>query len=80
MSDYATRVDVAFHAAAFRDELDELLKRHNAQLLLGWNGKWAKLQVMFPQASQETVITIAETKKGGLIRYVMQEEEVPKKK
>lgn len=80
MSDYPTKVDVAFRASVFRDELDALLTRHNARLLLGWNGKWAKLQVMFPEASQETVVTIAETKKGGVVRYVTQEEEAHKRK
>lgn len=69
------RVDVAFAAACFRDELDALLEKHNAKMLLGWDGKWAKVQVMFPEASQTTVVTIVETAKGKKMRYVLQKEE-----
>ena len=68
------RVDVAFAAACFRDELDALLTKHNARLLIGWHGKWAKVQVMFPEASTKTVVTIMETAKGKRSRYVLQEE------
>ncbi len=69
------RVDVAFNAACFRDELDALLEKYKARLLLGWEGKWAKVQVMFPEASTETVVTIVETAKGKRMRYVTQVEE-----
>lgn len=68
------RVDVAFAAACFRDELDALLQKHQARLLVGWSGKWAKVQVMFPEASTKTVVTIMETTKGKRSRYVLQEE------
>lgn len=75
MADYPTRIDLAFQASCLRDELDELLKRYDARLLLGWDGKWAKVQVMFPATSRETVVTIMETKRGGTAHYVLQEEE-----
>lgn len=73
--DQATRIDVAHRALELRGELDVLLKRHGARLLLGWEGKRAKLQVMFPEASGEIALTIIETRKGGRVRYVLDEEE-----
>ena len=48
--------------------------KHNARLLVGWHGKWAKVQVMFPEASTKTVVTIIETAKGKRSRYVLREE------
>lgn len=73
---YPEKIDVAFSAAAFRDKLDILLKEFNAHILLGWAGKWAKVQVMFPEASTDTVITIMETAKGKHTRYVCYEEDI----
>jgi len=73
--DKATQLDVAYRALDFRTELDALLKKHGVRMLLGWEGKWAKLQLMFPEASTEIVLTIIETKKGGRVRYRLDEEE-----
>ena len=70
------KIDVAFNAAVFREELDSLMVKHKAQMLLGWDGKWAKVQVMFPDASKSTVVTLMETAKGKSIRYVLDVQEL----
>lgn len=70
----AERFDLAFRGAVFRDELDALLKRHNARLTIGWDGKWVKLQVQFPEVATDEAMTILEATKGRAMRYVMQEE------
>ncbi|HEY4530122.1 MAG TPA: hypothetical protein VIG97_07315 [Luteimonas sp.] len=77
--DAATKFDVAHRALEFRTELDALLQRHGARMLLGWDGKWAKVQVTFPEASGGIGLTIMETRKGGRVRYVQDIEEVAKK-
>lgn len=73
--DKATQLDVAHRALDLRTDMDALLKKHGARMMLGWEGKWAKLQLMFPEASGEIVLTIIETKKGGRVRYRLDEEE-----
>ena len=73
--DYATRVDVGHRALELRADLDAVLKKHGARLLLGWEGKRAKIQLMFPDASTELALTIIETAKGKRVRYVLEEEE-----
>ena len=70
------KIDVAFSATMFREELDALLHRHQAVVQLGWDGKWAKFQVCFPNLSKTTVVTLVETAKGKHTRYVMHPQEV----
>ncbi len=77
--DAATKFDVAHRALEFRAELDELLQRHGARMLLGWDGKWAKVQITFPEATGGLGLTIMETKKGGRVRYVQDIEEATMK-
>lgn len=77
--DPATQFDVAHRALSLRTELDEMLERHGARLLLGWDGKWAKVQIMFPEASSDIVMTIIETKKGGRARYTLDAEDEAKR-
>jgi hypothetical protein len=72
----AERVGIAFEASCFRDELDALLQKYNAHMGIGWDGKWAKVQVLFPQETTKLAVTIMETAKGKFTRYVLREEEV----
>lgn len=72
--DLATRIDVAHRALEFRTELDALLKRHGARVLLGWHGKHAKLQVRFPEACGELALTLIEVRRDGRVRYRLDEE------
>lgn len=70
-----TEFDVAHRALEFRADLDELLKRHNARLLVQWQGKAVKLQVRFPEASNDLALTIVEVRKGGRVRYRTDEDD-----
>lgn len=73
--DQATQFDVAHRALEFRTEFDALLKRHGARMLLGWHGKHAKLQVRFPEASDDIALTLIEVRRDGRVRYRLDEEE-----
>ncbi len=64
-----TEFDVAHRALEFRADLDALLKKHSARFLVQWHGKTVKLQVRFPEASNDLALTIVEVRKGGRVRY-----------
>lgn len=71
----AERAELAFAAAALRKDLDEVLKKHGAKMVIGWQGKWAQLQFQFPALSTDTALTVVECTKGGKMRYILEEEE-----
>lgn len=72
----ADEFDIAYRAVQFRTELDALLTKHGAKLLLGWEGKWAKVQVQFEEPASDRAVTIIETAKGKRTRYTQEIEEV----
>ena len=69
------RLELAYRAAALRKDLDDVLKKHGAKLVLGWQGKWAQLQFHFPALSTTEALTVVECTKGGKMRYIREEEE-----
>lgn len=74
-ADFPTQVDVAHRTLAFRTDLDKLLKAHDAKLLLQWEGKHVTLMVRFPNVAEGVGATMTRTKRGGRVRYVLDEEE-----
>ena len=74
----ADRFELACAAAALRADLDEVLKKHNAKLILGWEGKWVSVQVQFPLLSTDEALTIMQTRKGGRARYMTEADEIAK--
>lgn len=75
-----TRLELAFKALEVRKEIDEVLARHDAKLVLGWDGKWVKLQVHFPTITTDEALTVMETRKGGRARYMTEAEEIARAK
>lgn len=76
----AETMDAAFRAGEFRNELDALLTKHGARMVLGWHGAHAKLQVQF-EAVHGLAVTIVDVRRGGSARYLTQvEEEKPRPK
>lgn len=68
--------DIAYRAVQLRTELDALLTKHGAKLLLGWEGKWAKVQFQFIEPASSLAVTIIETAKGKRTRYTQEVETV----
>lgn len=71
----AERAELAFAAAELRADLDAVLKKHNAKLQIGWEGKWAKLQFVFPALSTTEALSVVQCSKGGKMRYLTEAEE-----
>lgn len=71
----APRAELAFRAAELRHDLDELLRKHNAKMQIGWDGKWAKFQFVFPDLSTTEALTVMECRKDGRARYMTEAEE-----
>lgn len=70
----AHKIELAFHAAEMRKELDAVLEKYNARLVLGWSGKWVKLQAQFNN-EPDIGVTILMTSKGKAIRYLTEVED-----
>lgn len=70
------RFDLAFRAATFRKELDALMAKHGANLLIGWEGKWMVLQVHFPDIACDEALTLIRADKRGKVRYLREDEEI----
>lgn len=72
----ATEMELAFAAGEFRKELDALLKKHGAKMQIGWEGKWAYFQVVFPRITNSLAATMIKTRKGdGACRYLNEDSE-----
>ena len=71
----ADDLDLAFRAAEFRKEFDALLTKHNCRLQLGWGGKWAYLQLVWPD-NHAKALTLAKVQKGGKLRVITEAEEM----
>lgn len=67
--------DAAFRAAAFRGELDALLKKHGMRLVLAHEGKWAHLQGQWPGIAS-CAVSFMRCTRGGRIRYLTEAEDV----
>lgn len=74
----ADSMDAAFRAAVLRQDLDKLLAQHGAQLVLGWHGAHAKLQIQF-SGVHGLAVTICSVRRGGRIRYMTEVEECSSK-
>jgi hypothetical protein len=69
------RVDLAFRALELRAELDALLAKHGAKLSLGWEGKYAYLQALFPEAGSNEALTLIKVRRDGRMTYLTTQEE-----
>lgn len=69
----AERMELAFKAAEFRQDLDALVEQYGARLQFGWQGKWAYLQVVFDDSGE--ALTLCRVSKNGKVRYQTEKEE-----
>lgn len=67
-------MELAFKTAELRKDLDAVLTKHGGRLQLGWQGKWAYLQVVFDKADT-LALTLLKVRRDGKISYVFEAEE-----
>ncbi len=71
----AADMELAFKAAEFRKDFDALLDKHGCRLQLGWGGKWAYMQLVWPELDHKA-LTLAKVQKGGRLRVLTEAEEM----
>lgn len=67
-------MELAFKAAAMRADLDDVFRKHGGRLVLGWEGKWAYMQVVFDHADS-LAVTLLKVPRGGKLKLLTEVEE-----
>lgn len=67
-------MELAFKAAEMRADLDGVFRKHGGRLVLGWEGKWAYMQVVFDRADS-LAVTLLKVPRGGKLKLLTEVEE-----
>ena len=67
-------MELAFKATELRADLDAVFHKHGGRLVLGWEGKWAYLQVVFDK-SDALAVTLLKVPRGGKLKLLTEVEE-----
>jgi len=67
-------MELAFKATEMRQDLDEVFRKHGGRLVLGWEGKWAYVQVVFDKYDA-LAVTLLKVQRGGKLKLLTEVEE-----